>query len=146
MVDKFNFGQLTKEMIVSRLKEISDAPGVAAEIARKTIIAGVRATQASRQDPRETVEEICMGAMSGLLLIEKDLPEGAVRILHSMSEASHELHLDPSEMMTWAMAGIARISALVGPDTRWQIRCAIQEAYMGAGEVFDRLCQEAERK
>src|SRR5438552_4050606 len=71
--DDFNFGQLTKEMVTNRLKEVHDAPTVAAEIARKTIVAGVQGTRASGQSPQETVTQIVKGAMSGLLLIDKYL-------------------------------------------------------------------------
>lgn len=137
--DQYNFGRLTKEMVVSRLKGITDAPAVAAEIAKKTLIAGVRSTQGLGQDPAETVRQVCHGAMSGLLLIEKDLPQSAVKILQCMAEVSQELHLDPASAMTWAMEGIAKTAAMAPAQVRWSIRSAIDEAFMGAGEVFEKL-------
>ncbi|MBI4385970.1 MAG: hypothetical protein HY551_01180 [Elusimicrobia bacterium] len=142
MSDKFNLSQLTQEIISSQLKGSPDAPSMAAEIAKKTIVAGVRGTQTSGQIPQETVEQICLGAMKGLLLLEKDLPKAAVHILNRMAEASSELHMDPEEMMTWAMRGISRITPLVSTDIRWNIQRAIEDQYMGAGEVFARLCGE----
>ena len=146
MPDRFNFGQLTKEMIVSRLRDIQDAPAVAAEIAKKTIVAGVKSTQSSAQSPQETVQEICSGTMSGLLLIEKDLPRGAVEILRCLAEAAQELHIDPSELITWAMQGIAKITPFVTPEMRLNICCAIEEAYQGTGEIFTQFCEAESRE
>lgn len=146
MVDKFNFGQLTKEIVVSRLPEISTAPDVAAEIAKKTIVSGVRGTASSGQSAQETVEQICLGAMKGLLLIEKDLPRGATQILQRMAEAANDLHLDPNDLMTWAMRGIAGIAPLVSSDVQWKIREQIEASFQGAGEVFSKLCAEAQAK
>ena len=146
MGDKFNFGQLTKEIIVSRLQDIATAPDVAAEIAKKTIVSGVRGTAGSGQSPQETVEQICLGAMRGLLLIEKDLPRGAGQILKRMSEAATELHVDPNDLMTWAMRGIAGIAPMISDEIQWKIREQIEEDFQGAGEVFSRLCVEAKSK
>lgn len=146
MADQYNFGQLTKEMIVNRLRDASNAPEAAAEIAKKTIIAGVKSTQAAGQSPKETVKEICYGAMSGLLLIEKNLPQAAVFILRDMAEISNELRLDPSELMTWAMGGIAKIAAVVPREASYDIRAKIDEEYQGVGEVFGKLCEPYERK
>lgn len=146
MADQFNFGQLTKEMIMSRLKEASNASEAAAEIAKKTIVAGVQATRTAGQNPKETVEEICYGAMSGLLLIEKDLPQSAILILRNLAEISNELNAEPSELMTWAMGGIAKISAVISRDILYDIRCRIEEEYQGTGEVFAKLCEPYEPK
>lgn len=143
MTDSLNLGQLTQAMIVSRLQEVHDAPAIAAEIARKTLVSGVRATQAAGQSPQDAVREVCKGTMAGLLLIEKDLPAGAVRVLQCIAETAQELHLDPSEMMTWAMEGIAAITPVLSHERRYAIRAAIEEAFLGAGEIFDGLCSRA---
>ncbi|MBI3549983.1 MAG: hypothetical protein HY078_13175 [Elusimicrobia bacterium] len=127
-------------MITGNLKGAANAPLAASEIARKTIVSGITSTKAAGQNPKETLEEICYGAMSGIMLIESDLPQTAVLILKSMNEVAHELHMDPSELMTWAMGGIARISAVTPLQTSFRIREAIEEEYQGAGEVFGQLC------
>ncbi|MBI4424391.1 MAG: hypothetical protein HY554_11715 [Elusimicrobia bacterium] len=141
--DRFNLGKLAKEIVVSRLKDVQDAPGVAAEVVKRTIVAGVQGTRASGQDPRATVREICRGAMTGLLLIEKDLPESTVRILERLTEAAAEVQRDPQELMTWALEGVSGIAPMISKEAAWKIRDAINRKYMGVGEVFDKLCKAA---
>lgn len=146
MEDAYNFAELTKNMITSRLKESADAPTMAAEIAKTTIISGVKSIRGSRQDAMEAVRQICFGAMSGLLLIEKDLPLGTIKILQSLTDVSQELQIEPSELMTGAMESVARVSRLVSAETRWKIREALEENFNGTGEVFDKLCEKFSRR
>src|SRR5260221_27916 len=101
MVENLSLGQLTKEMIVSRLKDAKDAPAIAADIVKQTILASMPSIKVSGRSPQESVEDICFGAMSGLLLIEKDLPQGATLILSGMAEISQKVNIEPSELMTW---------------------------------------------
>lgn len=142
--DQFNFGKLTKEMIAGRLKEAADAPRVAAEVVKRTIVAGVRATQASttKQDPQRTVVEVCRGAMTGLMLIDKDLVAGALAILGRLAEAAQELGLDPQELLTWALQGFAKLAPAAPRDVIYKMRLEIDKAYMGAGDLFDKFCKE----
>lgn len=142
MTDYFNFGALTKEMIMSRLKGAEDAPAVAAGIVKQTILAGVPTAKAAGQNPKESVEQICFGAMRGLLLVEKDLPRGAILILREMAEVSQQVGIDPSELMTWTMDGIARITPMTSAQVREEIRGLIEQDYMGAGEVFISFCEK----
>lgn len=142
MVENLSLGQLTKEMIVSRLKDSQDAPALAADMVKQTIFASMPSIKASGRDPKESVEDICFGAMSGLLLIEKDLPNGAMLILTGMAEIAQKVNIDPSELMTWTMEGIARIAPLVASHTLEDTRMRIEKEYMGAGEVFGSLCNK----
>lgn len=148
MADAMEFGGITKEMIVSNLKGAEDAPKVAADIVAQTIAAGIPSAKASGKDPKDAVEEICFGAMSGLLLLEKDIPKSAILIIKSMAELSQKVGIDPSELMTWAMSGIARITPMTSIQVREEIRSLIEADYMGAGEVFSSLCErfKAEKK
>ena len=81
--------------------------------------------------------------MSGMFLLEKDLPRTAVAILSQMSVVATETHQDPSELMTWAMEGIAPIVALAGGHTKDDVELAIETAFMGAGDVFKHVCETA---
>jgi hypothetical protein len=146
MPDNYNFGQLTKEIIVSQLKNSPNASIAAAELARKTIISGVHATKASGQNPKETVEEICYGTMSGVLLIAQDLTPAALEILRYSAEISNQLGIDPSDLMTWAMTGIAKIATATPMETLYKIRAAIEEEYEGVAEVFTKICEPYEKK
>ena len=141
--DAFDFGKLTKEMVASRLQEVQNAPSVAADIVKATIVAGVKGTAAWGQDPRQTVAGICEGAMRGLLLIDKDLPAAAGEILARLAGAAQEAALDPQELMTWALEGMARVAPVVPRETVWRMREAIDRRFMGVGEVFDKLCKGA---
>ncbi len=140
MTDQYNLGELTKEMVASRLKSLEDAPAVAAEIVKKTIVAGVQGTRHAGQSPQVSVQQICRGAVAGLLLIDKDLPKSAVCMLDKMAEASQEIQLAPEDLMTWAMEGIASMANVIPLDVQGRIRDAINDKYMGAGEVFEKLC------
>jgi len=142
MAESLEFGHITKEMIVSNLKGAEDAPKVAADIVRQTITAGLPSARASGKNPQDAVQEICFGAMSGLLLIEKDLPKGAILIIKGMAEIAQKVGVEPSELMTWAMEGIARITPMTSVQVREEIRALIEQDYMGAGEVFSNLCDK----
>lgn len=146
MTDQFNLGQLTKEMVVSRLKEVEDAPAAAAEIVTKTIISAVKSTRAAGQSPRDTVAEITWGAISGLILIEKDLPRGAALLLKGLAEVSASLDLEAADLMTWSLEGMARIAPVATPEIRARLREAIETEFMGVGEVFDGLCEQAKNQ
>lgn len=143
MSDQFNLGALTKEMVVSRLKEVEDAPAEAAAIVTKTIISAVQSTRAAGQDPKDTVAEITWGAVSGLILIEKDLPRGAALLLKGLAECAASLNLDAADLMTWSLTGLARMAPVASPDMRARVREAIEHEFMGVGEVFDGLCEQA---
>ncbi|MDX6770401.1 MAG: hypothetical protein SF051_12775 [Elusimicrobiota bacterium] len=141
-MDAFDFEQLAKDIVTSRLKEAGEAPAACAEVARKMIVSGVTSTGA-KQDPRRTVIGVCQGVMGGALLLEKDLAAIAIALLSEVAAMADELHLDPSEMMTWAMEGIARVCHVSGALAESSVQDAIEAKFMGAGEAFSALCREA---
>lgn len=144
--DSYDFEKLAREIITSRLADIpaETAASAAAEVAAKIIVAGVLSTS-KRQDPHLTVSGICRGVMSGMLLIEKDLVATSVALLKSMAGLAAETHLDPAEMMTWAMEGIAAVCAVGHEDLKADIREALEQNFMGTGEVFGEVLAKAAR-
>jgi hypothetical protein len=76
-----------------------------------------------------------------MVMIDKSLPEAAVAILQGMSETAVLVHLDPGDLMTWGMEGIASVCHVAGTEARLSVRMAIEESFMGAGEVFGALCE-----
>ncbi len=140
----YDFEKLAREITSARLRGLEKAPAAAGEIAAKIIIAGVQSTKA-RQDPRLSVISVCRGVLGGMLLIEGDLPAASVEILQQMAHLAQELHLDPADMMTWAMEGFASVVVLGHSDLGPRLRDAIEHKFMGAGGVFDELCQKAAR-
>lgn len=143
-MDDFNLEKLAKEIVVERLKGVADAPAGAGEVARQIVTKAVTGTQA-RQAPRDSVTAVCRGLMSGMLILEKDLPATAVAILSQMSVVAAATHQDPAALMTWAMDGIASVAALAGRHTCEGIELAIEAAFMGAGQVFASACEAAGR-
>lgn len=141
MEPEYDFEKLAYEIVSSRLKEAEDAPSAAGEIAKAMTVKGVAGTR-GKQDPRATVVAVCRGTMRGLLILEKDLPAAAVAVLGHMGEVANDSGLDPADCMTWAMEGIAPVAKLspAGPDP---IRAAIEEKFMGAGEVFDSVVRSS---
>lgn len=144
--ERLDLGRLAKEIVASRLKGVADAPTVAAEIVKKTIVAGVQATKARGEDPHLTVQDVVQGALHGLILIEGDVIAATVAIMGRLSEAAQEVHIDPQELLTWALEGAAKLTPVVDRDVMYRIRVAIEKQYMGVGEVFDKLCAKEKAK
>lgn len=137
-MERFDFEKLARELIVERLKTSEDAPALAGEVLHKMAIAAVTST-GTRQEPRVSIAAACKGIMSGMVLLEKDLPATAVAILAQMGAVAAETNQDPAECMTWAMEGMAEVCRLAAAPVREAVRAAIDEKFMGAGEVFDDL-------
>ena len=142
--ETYDFEKLAREIITSRLKELpaEAAAAAAAEVASKIIVAGVAST-GRRQDPHLTVMGVCRGIMAGMLLIEKDLVATSVELVKSMAHLAQETHLDPADMMTWAMEAIAAVAVLGNSDLRANVREALEHNFMGTGEVFGELLAKA---
>jgi hypothetical protein len=141
-VDAFDFEKLAKDVVTGRLKDVADVPSAAAEVARKMIVTAVGST-GSAQEPRKTVADVCRGIMGGALLLEKELPPVAVALLGETAVIANELHLDPMEMMTWAMEGIAAVCHMAGAHVEQGVQEAIEQKFMGAGEAFAAACAAA---
>lgn len=135
---EYDFEKLGKEIVVSRFKDLDDPYALAGEAARKIAVAAVTSTR-QRQEPRITIAAACRGVMGGMILIEKDLPRTAVSLLDQMAAVANETGLDPAECMTWAMEGIAPIVKVAHGGVADQVRAAIEEHFMGVGEVFERI-------
>lgn len=139
--DTYHFDQLIREILVSRFQGQRDAEQDAALIAKNMIVVGIVGTGAagSGQPPRESVRLITKGMMEGTVLIEGDAALAAVEILREMADAAQEVSLDPADMMTWAMEGIADSASILDPARVLAVQNAIEAAFMGAGEVFGKL-------
>ena len=139
---EYDFEKLAREITAERLRDLSGAPAAAAEIAAKIIASAVNSTK-DHHGERITVVGVCRGVMTGLVMIDKELPDAAIAILQRMTTLAQELHLDPMETMTWAMEGIAAVAVVSQAEAKNAIRGRIDERFMGAGEIFGRLCEEA---
>lgn len=134
-MDDYNLEQLAKEIALDCLKGAADAPAGAGEFARQFVTKAITGTQ-SHQAPRDSVRAACRGLMSGMLLLEQNLPKTAVAILTQMGAVAAATHQDPAELMIWAMEGIAPVAKLAGGRAYDDIQGAIETAFMGAGQAF----------
>jgi len=142
MEQEYDFAKLAQEIVQERLRDLPNPPAAAGEIARQIAVPAVTSTRL-RQDPRLTVSATCRGVMEGMLLLEQDLGETAVSLLNQMAVISQDANLDPADCMTWAMEGMAPVCRLAPAHVRDSVRHAIEEHFMGAGEVFDRIIDTA---
>lgn len=140
-METFNLGQLTKEMVASRLRELEDPCAVAAKILEDALTAALRTAKEFGPEQKAMVSEACHGAMIGILLRHQDLARGAVQALRAVCAATQTLCLDPTEVMTLAIIGIARIANVASGQQLHDIVYALEEEFMGAGEAFRELCR-----
>lgn len=141
----YDFEKLAREISAERLKGLENAADGAAEVAAKIISSSIQSTR-DKQAPAHTVTAVCRGVMSGLMLCGKELPEPSVAVLSKMAALAAELNLDPQEMMTWGMAGVADVAVVASAEAPYAIGQAIEKKFMGAGEVFSGLCQQAKAR
>ncbi|MBI4060514.1 MAG: hypothetical protein HY403_03705 [Elusimicrobia bacterium] len=141
-MDEFNLEKLAREIVIGLLKDADDAPTGAGELARQIVTDAVVGTRA-RQTPRDSVRAACRGLMTGMLFIKKDLPLTAVAILRQTNAIASDTHQDPSELLSWAMEGIAPVVLLAGGRAPAAVEQAVESAFAGAGRIFSRACETA---
>lgn len=143
-MDRFNVGQLTKEMVVWRLTELQDPCMAAADITKKTILIALENAQILEPEHKQSVIEITAGAMTGLLLADQNLSHGSVCILKKTYDAALQLNLNPTEIMALALRGIVHIRKYTTTAQFGDIIVAITTEFMGVGETLQKICEETE--
>ncbi|MBI4677902.1 MAG: hypothetical protein HY748_10000 [Elusimicrobia bacterium] len=138
---QYDFEPLSREIVVNRLRDADDPCRAAAKTARDIILPALKATLPA-QEPRITAYQVCRGVTTGILAISKDVPETALAILEMTAEIAAEGSLEPADLMTWAMEGIASVMYLAGPEIRSAVHSAIEGRFMGAGAIFSDLCRK----
>lgn len=111
-------------------------------ILRSAIQQTMGAVPSKNQSPQEPIVAIVCGAMEGLMVLDKDLAEGSVEVMQAVVDTSDQMGLDHEEMMRWALVGMAQAGQMAPRGTLENIREALEEIYMGLGEVFDHMCQD----
>ena len=143
-MDLYDLEKLSREITTSQLKEVKPAAlsESAVKIAVKLIISAVSSTR-DLQDPKATVRGVCRGVISGIILLGREMVPSSVELIKSMAQLAEAISLDPADMMTWAMEGIAQAAVLGPPDLREQISAALGENFMGIEGIFDDFCRKA---
>ena len=144
MGERYAFDELTKQM-VSQQCHGADAPNRAADIAAATILAGIRGTRsvAEPQTPAESVRLVTKGMVNGLIVVEGDVASAGIALLKALAELAQQTNIDPTEMLTWCLEGLAEQSPLVPPAKISALSAAIDREFMGAGMLFNELCRKA---
>lgn len=141
-MEKFNLAQLTKEMVVTQIRNMTDPITLAAEIVRGTLIARLKDRNASDHDVQEAVIEICRGAMIGMLLTDCSLARGAAALLESVERAAGTAGVDPELTVVAALRGLADSKRFVQPETIEAIRTKLRDVKPEAVRIFDRFCSD----
>lgn len=132
--------------------ERSARDGVAAALANDP--APARAAKAGCQyiaqaartpNPREEIVAVARGIMSGVILANRSLPDAAFELLKALPSVTVMNREGSESVMTWVMTGIAAVTPVIGPESRQALARRIEEKYMGAGAVFDELCEKASK-
>jgi hypothetical protein len=144
MDEKFEIGQLTKELVAEKLKKMDDPCSAAADLVKRTLQV---ALDACKEDPgarHNAISEACKGGITGLLLADQNLERGAVLLLGAAGDLAGSYGLDPGETMKSALAGMADLRRFVRPDQLDDIAHEIEKNYMGASEAFYAMVREGE--
>ena len=139
----FRIRQLTKELVSAKLGERGEPCAIAADLVRRTLEVALQGLALGAVAESRVVEDACQGAMTGLLLHEKDLAKGAVLILDAVVDLAGRLNVDGTEMMRSAMRGIADMRRFSGPAVLSAIEAAIELEYQGAGSAFRAILAES---
>lgn len=147
MREKYDFDDLTRAMVAERCRGAKDAAELAANIACQTIVAGLKGVRAAggEQGAAESVRLVTKGMLTGLVTADLDFVEASVFLLQRLSDAAEKTGIDPAEMMTWAMEGMAEQSAILSADRVGALEAAVDQKFMGAGSMFSALCNKARR-
>lgn len=144
MAEEYDFEKLAREIVAGTLPqaEPGKAPEAAAAVAKQALVSGIHGTKL-KQEPRVTVRAVCRGVMGGALLAGASLPETAALLLAEVGSLADATALDPQDLMTWSMEGIAQAVSVAGVEVQGKVQDAIEARFMGAGTVFAELCRGA---
>lgn len=142
-MDDFKIGQLTKEIVAAKLRELPDPCVAAVKLSTDTLRVALKGLEAGSTGDAAVVQDACQGCMTALLLNDQNLPHGAVLLLESVVELAAELNLDQMELMKSALRGISDMKRFA-PNAVAEISNALEARFTGAGQAFDALCREVQ--
>ena len=144
LADDYEFEKLAHDMVLNRVKKeeaLSNSCETAAQIVKELVLIAITYTRV-KQDPRFTLYKIFRGVMQAMFALGKDLPQTMIRLLQEIPNLADQLGIDFSSLMTWAMEGTASLSESFGRENCQKIRSNIEEKFMGAGDIFEKLCSQ----
>lgn len=147
MEERFEIGQLTKELVAVKLKKMADPCAAAAELVKNTLSVALKACVEDPEARDKAIADACRGGMTGLLLADQSLPKGGALILEAVVELAQQFELHPAEVMKSALKGMADLRRYLRADQLDDIKHEIGAHFMGAGEAFGlaiKLAEQAE--
>lgn len=122
----FQVSQLTKEMVVTRLKALGDPCVAAVDVARTTLEVILRSSDSI--DPSTgAIKDVCQGTMVGLILTDQSLTRGAQLLLEMVIQVNARYGLDPQETSKSAIHGIAGVAKYVSMGQLDELRVGIRQ-------------------
>jgi hypothetical protein len=138
-----DFSQQARDAIKTALSQGAKAtPDHMARIVVEQITSAARASQ----DQRRAVISACRAALEDLNLVGMDLSALTIQVLRGLSRISLMVRVDPQDVMTWVMEGVAEVAVTLGEDACERMAKAIEHEFIGAGPAFAELCGQARRR
>lgn len=132
-----------RDAVSTRLAKAQNAASQAGDIAREMVVSAVAGT--GKAQAPASVRAICRGVLSGMMFLSKDVPATAIQILKKTGTAAEGAGIEPGELMTWAMEGMAGLAPAMGMEVAGEIGQRIDQEFMGAGGIFGDLCEKARK-
>lgn len=145
MEERFEIGQLTKELVAVKLKRMADPCAAAAELVKNTLSVAMKACKGDAGAIDKAVADACRGGMTGLLLADQNLAKGAALVLEAVVELAGVNELHPADVMKSALKGMADLRRFLRADQLEDIQREIGTHFMGAGEAFATAIKLAEQ-
>jgi hypothetical protein len=138
------YGIKVRQRMMEQMREGRPMTGpVLREAARQAIRAVMQAAKVSGTGPTPAeITAAVRGAFEAVVLNNGDPVRTSVEIMHGVVEASQDLYLDNEFVMRAALVGVAAVGKQARQGTLINIRGALDEAFMGLGEVFEGVCRE----
>lgn len=140
---QFDYEQQARHAVKTALASGTRAtPAAMSKVVVNQVANAARATQ----DQRKAVMMVCFAALRDLHLLGMDLSEITIQILHELSHISLMVRVNPQDVMTWVMEGIAQVAVTAGDPVCIEMAKAIEHEFIGAGAAFSELCEKARGK
>lgn len=128
-----------KNAVVAGLKDDPKAAENVGPLVEKIVAAELKQPGATT---KTVLGDCCLGAMRGLVFMEKDLPAGAVSIMKSLVHIVQDRSGDPMRTMNYAIEGLARIASVVQKDAVHAISSRLEAEIMGTGQEFNSFVEK----
>ena len=143
MSDPIDFETQAKDAVAACIK--ADPAGGATKIVPVICQHLAHAARVTKE-PKDPVVAACRGGFNAVLLGGQSVPDAAVGVMEALSGMSLSMRTSPEDLMSWVMEGAADVMPMAGAAIRDALHTRIEEKYMGASAIFDKLCEAAAKR